>query len=354
MFELNVQNSKFENESQLVTGSVAGSVFLAQLAVSKCQGPLFVLKLSGVFNLTSSNFTSIETGPLVAVTGAGASVSLVWLARLYVAHISNFDPVLYGNLLNAKYSAVWLDSVRMENFTSSTNGVFFLIQSVLLSRYFSAQNASASSNIVGISFYSVLSLNDTSMDAVYSGGTMWNFFHCTVTLRRISYRRVTGYLTASRVYTTNLFIFRTDSDTMIDELDITTVNPGTPLIFVFNSSLLLTNSVVRGPVGMSAFSTNGGVLRIRQVSLHISTATSVIHSLAGSVIDIDQFSLRSVAVSLSIFSLSSEAVVHIGKLELTNVTSPSLASGLVFTVTIKDTRIEDSRIGTLLNSGMKV
>lgn len=355
LFILSIQESKFENETQLVIATLTNSaISLAQLAVTNSKGPLFVLRLLGVFNLTSSNFTYIEKGPLVTAKGVGASASLLWLAQLYVANISNSDLITYGNLLNAWDAAIWLDAVRIENFTCVTNGVFFLIQSVLLGRDFVANTGSSPSNIVGIAFFSVYSLNDTLIEALNSGGTMWNFFNCSAVFRRITYRRIDGFLTTSKLYSTNLFIFRSNSEVSIDELDVVTQNQGTPLIFLFNSSLLLANSVVTGPIGLSAFSTNGGFFQLRQVTLNISIAISVIRGQAGGIFDIDVLSLRDTSVSHSVCSLSSDTMIVITNLLLVNVVSPSFTSGQHFTVTIEEARIEDSRLGTLLDSSNSV
>lgn len=356
LFVVHIQESHFENETQLLTGTVLGAnVTLDQVSVTESAGPLFVLQLTGVFSLTSSNFTDIGSGPLITAVGIGVSSSLLLLSQVYLAHISNRNPNVHGNLLNAQDCSIYLNSVRIEHFSASVIGIFGLYNSVLVSQHFSAKNGSAESSIIGNSLFSVFSMNDTYFEAVNSGGSMWSFFHCSINLTGITYRQISGFLIeALGLQSTNLFVIRSDSEAQIDGLDIVTMAPGTPLFYVYNATLNLSHSAITGPVGLSTLTSNGSVVRLRQVAFNITSAFNMIDAFAGGVIDVDQITLRNTVVTFSLCALSSESTVFIRSLVLNNVTCSAVTSGQHFTVVLQEVRIDNSRIGTLVYSGIVV
>jgi len=356
LFSLNIQEGTFENETQIVTGVLAQTnATLSHLAVTKCKGPLFVLQLAGVFNLTSSNFTYIQSGPFVVVAGAGVSLSLVCLTQVRLSYISNNDKAVLGNLVSAKNTAIWMDHVLLANFTAGTVGVFHLFQSELFSKHFSAKNGTAGSSIVGTSLYSGFTMSDTTIESLNSGGAMWLFYQSSVNITRITYRRIVGnYVPSIGIYTTNLFTIWFNSTGVVQGLDFIAVVQGTSLIYVYNSSLIFTNSVVTGPIGMTAFSSNGGTFILRQVAFNITSALIVVRTLAGGVIDIDQLFLRDAVIRSSVAALSSGSSMRIQSLVLSNVTCTALSGGSRFSIALEDVYIENSRIGPLLDSGIYV
>jgi hypothetical protein len=356
LFSLSIREGKFENETQLVTGTlIETNVTISGVSVSKCKGPLFVLQFPGVLSLASSNFTHIEKGPLVAATGRGMSSSLVSLSQVRVAYISNANTGVRGILILATHATISLDTVHLENFTSSSVGVFDLYQSLLISQNFSAKNGTSISSIVGTSQFSAFSMRDTSIEALNSGGTMWVIFQSTVNLTRITYRNIIGpYAASVKVYITNLFTIRSRSEAVITGLDIQTVVPGTSLIYVYNSSLSLSNSVVSGPGGVPTFACNGGTFIIRDVVINITSAQNIIRNLAGGLIDIDRMVLRDMTLLYAICTMSSNSILRIQTLVLSNITCTAMTSGQDFNVTIGEALIENSRIGTLVDSGIVV
>jgi hypothetical protein len=243
----------------------------------------------------------------------------------------------------------------LENFTSSSVGVFDLYQSLLISQNFSAKNGTSISSIVGTSQFSAFSMRDTSIEALNSGGTMWVIFQSTVNLTRITYRNIIGpYAASVKVYITNLFTIRSRSEAVITGLDIQTVVPGTSLIYVYNSSLSLSNSVVSGPGGVPTFACNGGTFIIRDVVINITSAQNIIRNLAGGLIDIDRMVLRDMTLLYAICTMSSNSILRIQTLVLSNITCTAMTSGQDFNVTIGEALIENSRIGTLVDSGIVV
>lgn len=355
-FSLYIRGGKFENETQIVTGSlIKTNVTITEIEARKCKGPLFVLQLQGVFSLASSNFTDIESGPLVAATGAGGYFSLVFLNQVRVFNISNFNMDIRGVLLYARDTTCWLDNVHLENFTSSHVGVFDFIRSILFSQHFSAKNGTSISRIVGSCQFSSFTMQNTSIEALKSGGTMLSVSRSTINITRIIYRNLAGVLDpALKAYVTNLFSLSSRSNALITELDIKTIVTGSSLFYAFNSSLTLSNSVIAGPGGVPTFACNGGVFIMRDVVFNFTTSRSIIRGVAGGYFDIDRMVLRDMLLSSAICTLSSESTVLIHTLVLNNVTCASVTSGQHFSIAIDEVVVEKSRMGTLVDSGIAV
>jgi len=172
--ELVIEDCQLDRETQLITGQLHGAnVSFSSVSVTQSEGPLFVLEMTGVLSLTASNFTSIGNGLLIVATGSGESSALLYLAQVSIVNITNSDNVIYGNLINGRKVTIWLDHVHLVNFSSATaNGIFFLIQTALFSRHFTAINGTTVANIVGMVVYSSLSMKDTYFEAVHSLGSM--------------------------------------------------------------------------------------------------------------------------------------------------------------------------------------
>lgn len=356
LFSLIIREGKFENETQLVTGTlIETNVTVAGISVSNSKGPLFVLQFPGIFNLTSSNFTNIGNGPLVHATGKGMSSSLIFLSRVRVAYISNSDKDVRSILILARYATVRLEYVHLENFTSTNVGVFDLFQSVLISQNFSSKNGTANQSVVGTSLFSSFNMWDTSIEALGTGGAMWVIFQSTANITRIKYRNIAGpYVAIIKSFITNLFTIRSRSEAVITGLDIQTVVTGTSLIYVYNSSLSFSSSVIAGPGGVPTLACNGGIFIIRDVVINITTSQSIIRNLAGGLIDIDRMILRDMTLTSAICTLSSDSIVRIQTLVISNTTCVAVTSGQHFNVEIDEALIENSNIGTLVDSGIVV
>lgn len=219
--------------------------------MSNSTGPLFFFYLSGHLSISNSSFVNIGAGPLITATGTAISFSFLSLSHVYLANISNHDPVTYGNLLNAQQVTINLTSVRIENFATSTRyGLFSLVGTVLYSFNLSAVRGTADVGVVGIITLSTIDLSEICFERVNSRGSMWTLVKTTGRIRGIQYKAIVGsYNAVLRVYTTNFLTANQKSNIMVKRLVGELANEGTPLLYVINATLTLADAVLSGPVG---------------------------------------------------------------------------------------------------------
>jgi len=354
VFELIVSECSFVSEFQLLTGSMQGiNVTMTDLAVEQAQGPLLVLKITGVFSLAHSNFTNIANGPLLTAKGTSLLASLVCLTHIRISNIANSDFSTYSNIINAQKLTIQLLSVHISNFTSKANGLFFLVSSVLTSHNFSALHGSAASSVIGLMVFCTISMRDSYFQNVNSAGTMWFFMRSSATIQGIRFREIQGvWLEIVKVYTTNLLAFQGASQSWVDSMDVVMINNGYPKTFIIDCSLLVTNSVFAGPMGMGLISVDNGNLTMRNITIASTSAHRLINRARGANIDLDQMLLRDLTVQFTVWSISFECIVRIQRLEMNNVTAPSFVKGQHFRMEIQEARIEKSRIDWIVGSGI--
>jgi hypothetical protein len=99
---------------------------------------------------------------------------------------------------------------------------------------------------------------------------------------------------------------------------------------------------------------NGGTFIIRDVVINITTSQSILRNLAGGLFDIDRMILRDMTLTSAICTLSSDSIVRIQTLVISNTTCAAVTSGQHFNVEIDEAVIENSNIGTLVDSGIVV
>lgn len=353
-FTLQIENSEFTNETQLITGALVNTT-ITQISVSQSQGPLFVLSLTEVFNLTFSNFTDIDKGPLIAITSSSISRSFLYMRSIHLANVTNLDFLTPGVLLHAQQTTIWLDTVTLANFKGNAYGIFVLVGSVLYARNISAWNSTATAGVIGIMTLSTIEMNDTSVEGLNSRGSMWIVNRSWARIRGVRYRKVQGYFESTvQVYTTNFVLLRQQSQVAIDGLDAQMAVAGTPLIYVLLSNLTVSNSVFAGPVGMSVIAIQSGRAVFSHVSLELTEARNLVMGLLEAYFEFDQLRLNGLKATSSLFTLSSGSIVYIRQLWLTNVTSIALSKGQHYQVTLGEVRIEQSNIGTLVYFGIGV
>ena len=159
--------------------------------------------------------------------GVYMSSSIVYLSQVLLINISNYNADIRGNLLYARDITFWLDHVHLEKFTSPNVGVFDLIRSILFSQYFSAKNGTTIARVVGSYVFSYVNMQDTSIEALNSGGQMASSYQSMFNLTRITYSKLAGvYEPALKAYVTNLFSFTSESEAVITGLDIRTIVTG--------------------------------------------------------------------------------------------------------------------------------
>ena len=353
-FTLTVENCRFHNETQLVTGALT-NVTVSQVAVTKSAGPLFVLDLSGIFNLTCSNFTDTGKGPLIVVFGSNVTRSVLYLQFLYLTNITNLDSFVPGALVHAQQATIWLDTVSLTRFQVKNYGIFVLIGSVLFARNLSASNSTADSAVVGIFTLSTIVMNDTHIERLNSKGSMCIVNKSWARISRVRYRNVQGYWEpVLQVHTTNFFLLRDHSHVDIDELDAEMIVAGTPLIYVLASDLTLRNSQLVGPVGMSAIASQSGRVTLSCVVLKVAAARSLVMGLFSASFEFDSLILANLTTTSTLFTLSPGSSVQIKQLRLTNVTSIALSKGKQYRMAISEVCIERSNIGNLAHFAIEV
>ena len=354
--ELVIEDCQFDSESQLITGQLLGAnVSVSSVSVTQSEGPLFVLEMSGVLILTASNFTNIGNGPLIVITGSGESSALLCLTQVRVVNITNSNNVIYGNLINGRKVTIWLDHVRLVNFSSTVeDGIFFLIQTALFSRHFTAINGTTVSSIVGMILFSSLSMNDTYFEAVNSLGSMWFFIGCAANFHRIKYRNITGVFNPfAQYYMTNLMTMESGSDVLIDQLDIVLVNDGVPKLYVRSAVMRLSNSVFTGPLGFGILGADYGTIVIRNLTITTTTPCSrLVKRSPGSTFDVDHLVLKNLRVIDYVWTSSPGSAVHIQTMVLINVTSPSVIQGSRFEFIVEEMLIQNSTLKTVVSSAV--
>ena len=356
-FNFIAEKCQFFNETQLIAGTLIGvSTIFTQISVSNSTGPLFFLYLSGHLSISNSSFVNIGTGPLITATGRAISFSFLSLSHVYLANISNHDPVTYGNLVSAQQVTINLTSVHIENFATSTRyGLFSLVGTVLYSFNLTAIRGTASVGVVGIITLSTIRLSETRFESLNSRGSMWTLVKTTGKIRGIQYRAILGsYNAVLKVYTTNFLTANQKSNISVERLVGELVNEGTPLIYVINATLTLTDSVLSGPIGAGVLTSQGGTAILRRVTFNITSARNLLVGLLGAYIDIDALTLSNCRLSSSLFGLSSDTEVRIETLTLRNVTSIALSKGQHFKLTIGEAIIDQGNIGSLVDFGIAV
>lgn len=340
---------QFSNETQLLTGTLLNAnMTLSHLSVTQSQGPLVVVKLSGGMSLANSNFTYIQTGPLVVVKGTEVSSSLISLSQVFLSNISNSNSITPGNLINALQVTVWLEHVTIKDFSADANGVFFILNAVLFTRHFVAINGSTGGFVVGMITSSTIHMEDTLIDNLSSGGTMTATFACSAYINRITFRGIIGFWQPiQQLYSTNLFGFQRNSTIEVNSLIIDLIYPGFPLIFVRESNMTLSNSVFAGPLGSSLVSILDSRVILRNVTFNVNTARSLFSGGFSSYIDVDELRIRDLVASSRLIGLYAGSQVHIKLLSMSNVTCLTLSRGSQYKMTIDEANIENSNIGAL-------
>lgn len=355
LFDLSVSDCRLWNETQLITGILQGTkVTLEQLSASECKGPLLVLQVTGKVSLSHSNFTNIANGPIVTAKGTGHSSSFISLSHINVLNISNSDSSTYSNLINAQALSIELFSVHISNYTSLVNGVFFLVNVVLTAQRFSAMHGSASGNVIGLNMFSEVSMSDIYYENVSSGGSMWYFLQSSATIKRATFRKITGFWMAeASAYTTTMFMFVGESSSWIDNWDALLINSGIPKSFSMYCSLRITNSIFAGPMGMGLVAADHSYITMRNITITSSSGISFNRRSPGSYYDMDQMVLRDMELFANVWSVY-ECVVFILRLEMVNVTAPAFVKGKNYTMILGEAVIDRSKIGWLVDSGIAV
>ena len=356
LFNVNVSECQFDRETQLISGTLLGTnVTLSRIAVTRSQGPLFVLSFSGVFSLTDCNFTEISTGPLVTALGQGISVSLVYFSQVQVSNITNWSQVTFGNLLNAIKATVWLQNTTITKFGGDKMGVFYIIACLFFTRGLAASIATTNVDGVGAISFSTIEMNDTLINAVNSGGSMLVLYQSSGSITGIKYEAITGlFQPIPEVYSTNMFNINTMSDIRIEGLDIKLEREGTPLIFVGNANVTVVNVTLTGPLGGAFISVQNSKAVLRHLSLNITKARMFAYGLLNAQLDFDHLSLHNISILRTLFSLSSGSSVRIQQLSLFNVTTQGLCKGPLYSMHINTASIEKSSIDALVYFSISV
>lgn len=355
VFGVSIDSSWFENEPQIVTGSLGNtSLSLSRSSVTNCAGPLLSLTLSGQLFVTATNFTNISSGPVIYVTGSQPAVSLVYVSHVSVNFITNLSTVLYGTLLNAVSATVWMTDVHLNHFTTVSNGIFSLYQATLYTQGLTCYNGTAQAGVIGQMTACTVVMNNTLMDEVNSRGSMSAIVSSSFFANHIIFRNITGFWDVNlAVYTTNYFLF-VGSTAAIDDLAGELVVPGSTLIYVSGAKCTLSNAHFRGPLGMGLFTVLGGSITVRSSDFSFTKGRSIAKLLLGGFIDFDLLCLRDLTLSSPLITISSHSAIYMHSLVLVNVTTVALSKGQDYTLRVDSAYITRSAVAWLSQFGIGV
>jgi len=356
LFQLTAEDCQFEHELQLLTGRATNtSVTFSRISVSNCGGPLVVLELAGVLQVNSSNFTHISLGPVIYVSGQGISKSLIYMSEVRVKGIANSGSSIYGNLINALSATVWLRDVSVADFRADVTGLFYFAQSVIYSQGLSCFNGSASQTVIGQLTSCTAMMNATLFDGLQSRGSMAISIASSVELRQVTFRNILGSWDENmQVFTTNFFLFTLGSTELIDGLVAELVQPGSTLIYVYGGQCSLVNTHLTGSLGMGLFTVSAGNVTVRTSSFRFTASKTFAKLLLAGHIDFDLLQLQDLTFSAPILSISSQSIVSIQRLVLTNVTALALSKGQDYKMLIGSAQIERSVVSSLAHFSIAV
>ena len=350
VFAFSLSTCQFEGEFQVLIGAFfSTNATFYGLSVNHSIGPLFLLQVSGEFNLINSNFTYIQAGPLLVVRGSGVSTALIHLSQVHLTNISTLNSVTQGNLINAIQATIWLERVTIRDFRADNNGVFLLLDVVLFTQSLVALNGTATGLVVGMMTTTSICMNDTYIEKLNSQGTMAVTLDSSVSLSRISYSGIEGiWQPIQQVYSTNLFTFQMNSQAEVDTLSMKSLHPGFPLFFLRYSNMTLSNSLFSGPLGMALISTLSSRALLRNITLNVPSTRGLFSGIFSAYIEVDNLVLRDLTSVSSLIRLSAGSEVYIKQLSMVNVTSLALSRGFRYKITIDEVRVEKCNIGALV------
>jgi len=348
-FNITIDSGTFENEPQIVTGSLAmGNFTLSNCAISNSVGPLVALTMSGQLRINGTNFTNINPGPVVYVTGQSPATSLVYLNQVIVNFITNPGVTVLGNLINSMSTTMWLTDIRLSHFTAQIHALVFIAQSIFYSQGLSFYNGSASVGIIGYLVSSTVVMNDTLFDSVNSRGSMSSFTASNVEINRMTFRNIIGFWDVNLlVYTTNYIIINPGAVVTITGLIGEFAVPGSTTIYVNGGKCTLLNSHFAGPLGMGLITVLGGTAIVRTSTFRFTMGRAYVKLLLGGYFDIDILELQDLALTSPIITISSFSTAYIKHLVLTNVTSIALGKGQDYTIIVDRAQILRSSISSL-------
>ena len=356
VFNVTIDSCTFENEPQIIIGSLTmTNLILSNSHVFNSKGPLVSLTMSGQLRINSSNFTNIDTGPVVYAIGKGPATSLISLSQVLINFIDNPGSTVFGNLINAISTTIWLTDVRMSNFTGQMHAMFYISQAVLYSQGLSFYNGSAPNGVIGSLLFSTVVMNNTLFDYVNSRGSMSYLTASSVAINRMTFRNVQGYWDVNAlVYTTNFFIINPGAVVTIGGLIGEFAVPGTTTIYVNGGKCVVSNSNFVGPLGMGLFTVLAGSLSIRTSTFDLTRGRAFGKLLLSGYFDIDVLHLRDLTLTSPIITISSQSITYIKSLILTNVTTIALGKGQEFTLIVDSAQITRSAVSSLVHFSIGV
>lgn len=356
VFTLEVQESVFEEENQILIGSLTQtSVTIAHISVLKCIGPLFVLTMSGQFLLANSTFSTINPGPVVFVTGRSPAISLVRLSSVEVRDIKNLGNTVYGNLVNSRAATVWMTDVYMRNFEGIISGIFSLAQTVLFSHNATFVNGTAPQYGIGQLTACTTVMNSTLFELVYSRGSMFIITASSTVFNQLIYRNIQGFWDPNlSAFTTNLLLIAPQTVAVIDGMVADLVRVGSPILYIYAGKCTIFNSRFSGPLGMGLFTVFGGSAVMRSSVYAFTEGRSIAKLLLGGYLEFDVLLLENLALSAPMVTISSQSTAYIRSLVLTNVTTEAVSKGQDYQLVIDSAFIVRSRVAALVHFSIGV
>lgn len=348
-FNITIEGCTFENEPQIVTGSLTtANLTLSSSSIVNSAGPLVSLTMSGQLCLNSTNFTNINPGPVVYVIGRSPATSLVLLNQLILNFINNPGVVVLGTLINSVSTTMWLTDVSLSNFTAQLQAIMFISQSILYSQRLSFYNGTATVSVIGSFVASTAVMNDTLFDWVNSRGSMSFLTASNVEINQVTFRNIIGFWDVNIfVYTTNFMIINPGSMVTLNGLIGELAIPGSTIIYIAGGKCIMSNSHFVGPLGMGLITVLGGSVTVRTSTFRFTMGRAYVKLLLGGYFDIDTLELQDLTLSSPIITISSLSTAYIKSLILTNVTSIALGKGQDYRLRVDSARILRSSVSSL-------
>lgn len=353
-FVFDLEKSQFDKETQIVEGTLSmTNVTLSGILVTNCAGPPLSFRMSGVLEVSSSNFTDVSVGPMLSVTGVNTATTLVRVKQVRLLRFTNMGTIVYGNLITALSATLWLEDVELRNFTAAAFGVQYLVNVALFSNRVSIYDGNVVQNVIGLTLLSSFTMNSTLFDSISSYGTMWTISASTGTLTHVMYRNIMGFWDVNfLMYTTNFFL-ASESQLAVDGMEAVLVHPGITLMYSLRASVTVANSRFTGPLGLTMMTILGSSVVFTNTTLALTTGRTVFKLLLGGSLDYDNLMLHDMTVLLSVISISSESKVRLRELSLINITSTALCKGQDYELHIGKALVAQSFVHTLVHFSIR-
>jgi len=356
-FSFSLQQCQFSKEIQLITGKLwFGNFSMSNCSAAFCQGPLILLDMTGILEVTSSNFTHISGGPVLAVTGQSVSSSFVFLSTLRLFNMTNLGSILQGILISAEYASIQLSDSELRTYTAHICGIFYIAFSDFNSTGLRVYDGTAQQNVVGIVMFGIVYMRNTLLDTMKSDGQMWTFNEISGHLDQIEFRNIIGFAVLigdSILYSTNFMSIIT-STLVIDGLKTYLINPGTPILYSSSSTFTLKNSQFSGQLGFVLIMIRSGKCKVYNTSMSFPVGKSVYQISSGGKLEVEQCSLQDTVLSGPLITPSTGSRVHVRELRLRNVTAVALSKGNNCYIRVDKAEILGCKIDALIHFSIQV